>query len=97
MRQKLPIIAAALWGALVGAAGVWIAVGAESEASRPKIDWGSAADWEPPEPPAPESIEDYAARVERAKQRLAIRGNTDPKPYEIALELRRMRAERPLY
>ena len=41
----------------------------------------------------PESIEDYEARVELAKRRLALRGDTDPGPTTIALELNSIRLE----
>ena len=43
--------------------------------------------------PEPESLEDYEARVELAKRRLALRGNTDQSPTTINLELRSMRME----
>ena len=39
------------------------------------------------EPRQRESIEDYTARVEWAKQRLAARGIADPSPHQIQMEL----------
>ena len=41
------------------------------------------------EPRQPESIEDYTARVEWARQRLAVLGITDPSPHQIQMELMR--------
>ncbi len=40
-----------------------------------------------------ESIEDYEAQVELAKRRLALRGDTDPSPTAIEVELRSIRRE----
>lgn len=45
------------------------------------------------QPPEPESQEDYAERVERATQRLAARGETDPSSSQISLEMSMMGME----
>ena len=72
----LVCIAALGWGAVV-----WI----DAEVDRRVA--AAEARRRPIEPRQRESIESYTARVEWAKQRLAARGNTDPSPFDIRLEL----------
>ena len=106
MRRRLPLLIASVVLVLACAAS-WAAVAwvdaevdrrvtaletervrAEAARRRPAPRW------------EPESIEEYAARVERAKQRLALRGITDPDPDQVGWELRMMglqdMRERPL-